>query len=172
MIRKILKKQNIIENLLYSDKNLVTVTEELNLFNDLFKMLYEVHEEICSIKQVFISEEWFTNIDDKVCSFKRKIQNWLKENEYRRKSPSKSPSSKASSSKASSRSRMSSSSTKQKLIEEKLKVAELLAEQSFREKRRAAEEVAEKLRIEEEVAKATAKVSILENHERTEESGR
>ena len=40
-------------------------------------------------------------------------------------------------------------------MEEKLKVADFLAEKSLKEKKKAAEEETEKLKLEEEVAKAT-----------------
>lgn len=71
-----------------------------------------------------------TNIDEKVYSFKRKIHNRLKENEtdgsfYR--------GSVVSSRMKSSRSSSSSKhSAEDRFMEEKLKVAELLAEQSFK----------------------------------------
>ena len=69
----------------------------------------------------------------------------------------------SASSKKSSRSSISSkSSTNKRFMEEKLKIAELPAEQSFKGKRRAAEDQVEKLRIEEEVAKVCVKINVFE----------
>ena len=53
-------------------------------------------------------------------------------------------------------------SSKEKAIQEKLRVAELRTEASFMMKKREAELEAESLRLEEEMAKAEARVKIYE----------
>ena len=81
---------------------------------------------------------------------------------------SRSTSSKGSSGKStkSSRSRSSSgrcnTSTKDQAIIEKMKVAELLAEQKYIERRKAAEFEAESLRIQQKVEKAKAHAKVLD----------
>ena len=97
-------------------------------------------------------EDHFEDVDQRVFIFKHEVQNWLKdaEDEYDKKSSGRS--SKARSSKESTRSSRSSKasssrsseadslkskvSSKAKAIEEKVKIAELLAEAEFMEKRR------------------------------------
>ena len=78
----------------------------------------------------------------KKCSPSNKVHNWLKEEEkeLKRDHPSRS-STRSGSSK-------SKSSTQEKAMEEKLRVAELIAEASFIKKRRDAEYQAEALRME------------------------
>ena len=99
-------------------------------------------------------------IDDKVFAFKHRIHNWLKEGEklvkFVRKSKSSRKSSKSSGSKYSksnstSSSRSSKLSTKEKAIQEKVRVAELLTEASFMKKKRDTEWQAESLRLEEDI---------------------
>ena len=70
--------------------------------------------------------------------------------------------SKSSGSSRSTGSRSSRMSSKEKAIQEKLRVAELKTEASFMKKKREAELQAESLRLEEEMAKAEARVKIYE----------
>ena len=42
---RMMRKCSIIEDLLFSNKNRIAVEEELAQFNDLFKMLLNIHEE-------------------------------------------------------------------------------------------------------------------------------
>ena len=112
-------------------------------------------------------ELWFTDIDEKVFSFKHKIHNWLREGDemQRIEKKSRSSCSRSASSKSSSRSSSSKSSrlsNKERAIEEKVRLADLQAEATFMQKKRYAELQAESLRIEEEMAKAQARVKINE----------
>ena len=78
---------------------------------------------------------------------------------------SRSSCSRSTSSKSSSRSSSSKSSrlsNKERAIEEKVRLADLQAEATFMQKKRYAELQAESLRIEEEMAKAQARVKIYE----------
>ena len=59
---KLIRKYIIIEDLLFSIRNIVIVEEELVQFRDVFKMLLSVHDD-----------EWFDEIDAQAFSFKRKV---------------------------------------------------------------------------------------------------
>ena len=91
---------------------------------------------------------------------KHKVHNWLKEEEKEHKRDHSSRSSTRSSSSK------SKSSTLEKASEEKLRVAELIAEASFMKKKRDAEYRAEALRMEEELAKARARPKVYNDMER------
>ena len=43
--RRLIRKYSTIEDLLFSSKNVIAVEEEIKQFNDLFKMLLDVHQE-------------------------------------------------------------------------------------------------------------------------------
>ena len=117
----------------------------------------------------YAEELWFTDIDEKVFSFKHKVHNWLKEGDdtQRTENKSRSSCSRSTSSKSSSRSTSSKSSklsTKERAIEEKVRLADIQAEATLMQKKRYAELQAESLRIEEEMAKAQARVKIYEEN--------
>ena len=106
-----------------------------------------------------------------IFSFKRKVHSWLKEtNEDDRcsKALSKTKSHSSKSSRRSSKS-SSSGSSKSDRIEGKVKLAELLAEEAFFEKRQQVENEAQKLRMQEKLAKTRTRAKILENVELGEE---
>ena len=100
-------------------------------------------------------------------SFKHKVHNWLREGDeiQRIEKKSRSSCSRSTSSKSSCRSSSSKSSklsTKERSIEEKVRLADLQAEATFMQKKRYAELQAKSLQIEEEMAKAQARVKIYE----------
>ena len=118
-------------------------------------------------------ENWFETIDEVVFTQKHKIYNWMKEVENDNKSVKSSRSSKNSSGRSSKGSSHSSRSNSSKpscgrtsieaiALEEKLKMAELLTEVSFTEKKHAAILNAEKIRQKEELAKLKARTQILD----------
>ena len=159
LISRLLRKSSEIDDLMYSYQNSITVKEELAQLNDMFKMLVDIHEEFKQIDKEYTDDIWFDDIDQKVFSFKHKVHNWLKEEEKEYKKDHSSRSSiKSSSSK-------SKSSTREKAVEEKLRVAELIAEASFMKKRKDAEYQAEALRMEEELAKARARAKVYDDME-------
>ena len=181
---RLTRKAAAIEDLLYSSKNFVTVKEELAQYDDIFKLIIENHEEHCKIlkpEEQANEEDHFEDVDQRVFIFKHKVRNWLKdaEDEYDKRSKSSGRSSKARSSKESTRSSRSSKasssrsseadslkskvSSKAKAIEEKVKIAELLAEAEFMEKKWMIEMQAERLHMQEKVAKAQAKFKIYED---------
>ena len=122
----------------------------------------DIHEEFEQIDREYTIDIWFGDIDQKVFSFKHKVHNWLKEGEKEHK---RNHSSRSSTRSSSSKSK---SSTRGKAVEEKLRVAELIAEASFMKKKRDAEYQAEALRMEEELAKARARAKVYDDMEGTD----
>ena len=165
LVSRIIRKSSEIDVLLYSHQNDVTVNEELAQLNDTFKLIEDINQEMIELDDNYTEELWFTDIDEKVFSFKHKIHNWLREGDemQRIEKKSRSSCSRSTSSKSSSRSSSSKSSklsTKERAIEEKVRLADLQAEATFMKKKRYAELQAELLGIEEEMAKAQARVKI------------
>ena len=157
------RKCNAVEDLLYSSKNKVAVEVTLQI-NDLTKLLMSLHDECNELlgeEDRAESNEWLDMVDEQIFTFKRKINRWLKcteEEQQRYAMSEKSRSSKGSSSKSSrhgsksNASRKSSKSSKAgdfktRAMEEKAKLAELLAEESFLMKRQIAENEAERLKV-------------------------
>ena len=115
-------------------------------FNDQLKLLMSLHEEIHAMleeAEKIESDEWIDMMDELVFNFKRRVHTWLKNAEEDRMSfqSNKSHSSKGSSVKTrssskSNASKRSSSSNKSdnsktRAVEEKAKLAELLAQEPF-----------------------------------------
>ena len=108
-------------------------------------------------------EEWFDDLDHNICSFKQKIHSWTKDAEAERqaqfsskrsvstKASSQSRSSGRSSSKASSR-----SSREKRALEERIKMAELIAEAGYMEKKQSLEFESLRIQLAAEVAKSKA----------------
>ena len=174
--KKLMNKIDTVNGLLDSTINIQTVREEMDLFDDLFTNFSRVNEDYHSLgnegEQKEISE-WFENIDETICSFKRKIKNWLIESEREREDAKSRASTHSRSSKGSSKgskhssrsSKSSGSSTKERAMKEKLKMAELIAKAEYMEKIQQAEHQKQKLKVEEEVAKAKARMLVLEQQE-------
>ena len=129
LVSRLLRKSSEIDDLMYSYQNSITVKEELSQLNDTFTMLVDIHEEFEKIEKEYTDDIWFGDTDQKLFSFKHKVHNWLKkeDKEHKREHSSRS-SARSSFSK-------SSSSTREKAVEEKLRVPELIAEASFMRKR-------------------------------------
>ena len=133
-----------------------------------------MHQEYCSLlenDEKLADEEWFEEVDERVFTFKHKVYNWLKEAETERsakkvysKKGSKSTSS--DSSRKSSNSSGSSRCSKERAMEEKAKLAGLMAEVEFMQQRQMAENRAEQLRVQEKLAKAKARSEVYEAMER------
>ena len=112
----------------------------------------------------------FSDIDDdKVFPFNQVICNWLKEGEKTSGKSLKSSGSKSSKSNSASSSISSKLSVREKAFQEKIHVAELQGEASFMKKKRDAEQQAELLRFEEEMAKARVRVKIYEHENQGQE---
>ena len=156
---------------MYSTKNSVTIEEELAQFDDLFKQLMKVQKKHLSIEvngnEKEKQNQWFNEIDELVFSFKHKVRCWLKdaglgEEKASRHSSKRSSKSYGHSKKSSSSSRLSSNgSSKERAAVEKDKLAESMLEAEFLEKKQIIQNQAEKLKIEEKLAKAQARSQIL-----------
>ena len=90
----------------------------------------------------YTEELWFIDIDEKVFSYKHKVHNWLRKRDGMQSSSCSRSTSSTSSSRSSS-SKSSKPSTKERAIEEKVRLADLQAEASFMQKKRFAELLAE-----------------------------
>ena len=147
LVSRLLRKSSKIDDVMYSYQNSITVKEELAQFNDMLKMLVDIHQEVEQIDKEYTDDIWFVDIDQKVFSFKPRVHNWLQEEEKEHK---RNHSSRSSTGSSSSKFK---SSAQEKTVEEKLRVAELIAETSLMKKKRDAEYRAEALRMEKELAK-------------------
>ena len=151
LVSRINRKMSDIDVLLYTHENNVTVKQELQQLNDVFKLIDEINWVGWQVYWRHVVQ-WL----DKVFAFKHRIHNWLKEGgkllKFERKSKSSRKSSTLSGSKSlksnsTSSSRSSKLSAREKAIqEEKVRVAELQTEASFMKKKRDAEWQAELLR--------------------------
>ena len=135
---RMMRKSSIIKDLLLSNKNRIAVEEELAQFDDLFKILLNIHEEYSQVlddDERAGEDDWFDDIDNKVYTFKRKIHNWFRNAQTeRRSSIGSSRSIESGQSKSSGRSRKSQSSCAREL-EEKASIAELMAGAEYIEQR-------------------------------------
>ena len=118
-------------------------------------------------------DEWFEEVDERVFAFKHKVHNWLKEAETERsakkvysKKGSKSTNSGTSRKTKSSNSNDSSRCYKERAMEEKAKLAGLIAEAEFMQQRQMAENRAEQLRVQEKLEKSKARSEVYEDMER------
>ena len=139
-------------------------------FNNMLKLLAAANDEyqhLLTEDELLADSQWFEEQDERIFSFKHKIIKWLKEaelnkEEERSRKSVGSRSSKSRSSKSSRSSNHSSrSSIKDKAIEEKIKIAELIAESNFTDQKLKMEYEAKRLEMEEKVAKAQARAKIL-----------
>ena len=147
--KRIQRSWNTIEELQLSERNMAPVQQELAQFNDVYKLFVNLHEELNPMledSERAADDEWFEDIDERVCTFKSKTHTWLRVAEDNQHS--RCPSSKGSRSSGQSRSSGSSKSkgsksSQEKEIEERVKMAELLAEAEFLEQRQKVENEAE-----------------------------
>ena len=159
LVSRIIRISSEIDVLLYSHQNGVTVKKQLAQLSDIFKLIEDINQEMIELDDNYTEELWFTDIDEKVFSFKHKIHNWLREGDemQRIEKKSRSSCSRSTSSKSSSRSSSSKSSklsTKERAIKEKVRLADLQVEATLMQKKTYVELQAESLRIEELMAKA------------------
>ena len=139
-------------------------------FNDMLKLLTAVNDEYQHLlieNELLADRQWFEEQDDRIFSFKHKIIKWMKEAELNKEEMGSrksigSRSSRCWSSKSSRSSNSSSrSSIKDKAIEEKIKVPELIKESNFTEQKLKKEYEAKALEMEEKVAKAKVRAKAL-----------
>ena len=185
---RIMRKSKLIDDLIYSSSNIITVKEETQQLSDQFNMLMETHNAYLKLlppEALVHEEDWFDRIDENVCTHKHKIHNWIRTCEVDDRKSEKSGSSKRSSSKSSHKSSDRGSkkssksekspklSVKQMAIEDKLKMAQLMVEASYMEEKQSALFKAQKLKQEEELAKLKARSKIfdeMQNNEQPDEN--
>ena len=170
---KLLRQPSAIQDLMYSAKKMVTVEEEIAQFDYIFKQVLLAHQEYHSLldeEKKPSYEEWFEQVDERVFTFKHQVHNWLSDAEMERANTSIQSSKKVSkscSSGSSRRTKISSSgpnfsrSSTERAVEEKAKLAEMMAEAEFFQRRELAKNKAEQLRVQEKLTKAKAKISSL-----------
>ena len=168
--KRLMRKSNIIDDLLYLKENLAMVEENFGQFS-VFKLLTEVHQQHCKLlsEEEQHTDRGFDDVDEMVLSFKHCVYSWVREKEDNKKRTCKS-SAKSRNSGRSSGTRSTSSSksfTMERAMKEKLKMAELMAEASFVEKKHTSRYQTEKLELEEKIAKSKAKVKVFEEQPTT-----
>ena len=137
-------------------------------------MREEIHTMLEEEKEKIESDEWINMMDEQIFNFKRRVHTWLQNAEEGRISlqTNKSHSSRGSSVKtrSSSKSNVSkrsscsnkSDNSKTRAAEERRKLAELLAEESFLVKQQMAENEPEKLQFKQEIAKSNTRTRVFE----------
>ena len=119
-------------------------------------------------------KEWFEEVDEPVFTFKHQGHNWLKDAEMELTNTSRQSSkqgNKSSSWESSRRTKTSSSgskssrSPKERAVEEKAKLAYLIAEAEFLQQRQLPKNQAEQLKVQEKLAKAKAISQVYEEME-------
>ena len=161
----------MMNDMLYSFTNASAVTEEMEQFNEMLKLLTAVNDEyqhLLTEDELLADSQWFEEQDERIFSFKHKIIKWLKEAELNKEEERsrKSVGSRSSKSRSSKSSRSSSgssrSSIRDKAIEEKIKIPELIGESNFIDQKLKMEYMVKRLEMEEKVAKAQARAKILD----------
>ena len=163
---KLLRQPSAIQDLMYSAKKIAQ-------FDCIFKQVLLVNQEYHSLldeQEKPTYEEWFEEVDERVFTFKHQVHNWLRDAEMERANTSIQSSKKVSkscSSGSSRRTKISSSgpnfsrSSTERAVEEKAKLAEMMAEAELFQRRELAKNKAEQLRVQEKLTKAKAKISSL-----------
>ena len=64
-----------VDDLMYSYQNRITVKEDLEQLNNIFKMVVEIHHEQEEIDEQYDDEIWLDDMDQKIFSFKKKVHN-------------------------------------------------------------------------------------------------
>ena len=184
LYRDLQKQMELITASRNSSERIEVIRCELSELDEIFCNLMAVQENYIGLvdncDQHDIETRWFETVDKEVADFKANIHNHLVQaknlddfksveslnSKGSKKSRKLSSSSVASSSSKTSRwSRKSDSLARERAAEEKARLAELVAESEFLEERRAAEIASEKVRIKQEIAKAAARLNVLEEYD-------
>ena len=64
-----------VDDLMYSYQNRITVKEDLEQLNNMFKMVVEIHHEQEEIDEQYDDEIWLDDMDQKIFSFKQNVHN-------------------------------------------------------------------------------------------------
>ena len=81
LVSRVIRKSSETNDLLYSYQDATSVKEKLVQLNNIYKLIVEINNEMTEIDVNYSEQLWFSKIDEKVFSFKRKIHNWLREGE-------------------------------------------------------------------------------------------
>ena len=60
---------------MYSYQNRITVKEDLEQLNNMFKMVVEIHHEQEEIDEQYDDEIWLDDMDQKIFFFKQNVHN-------------------------------------------------------------------------------------------------
>ena len=147
--RKMIRKTNTVQDMLYLFKNTEAVREQLHQFDYIFRMMLDVQKSYNSLltpAEQQRDEDWFYDLDHNVCSFKQNVNSWIKDAEavtQAQLTSKQSVSTKASSQSRSPRgpnSKASSTSSREaRALEERIKMAELMAKAEYIEKKKSLE---------------------------------
>ena len=74
MVSRIDRKMSDVDVLLYTHENDVTVKEELQQLNDIFKLIDNINQETIELDDNYTEDIWFSDIDDKVFAFKHRLK--------------------------------------------------------------------------------------------------
>ena len=78
--RKMTRKTNTVEDMVYSFKNTEAVREQFQQFDDIFRMMLDIQKSYNSLlppAEQQRDEECFDDLDGNVCSFKQKVHSWI-----------------------------------------------------------------------------------------------
>ena len=123
-------------------------------------MLLNIHEEYSQVlddNERADEDDLFDDLDIKVCAFRRKITNCLRNAETEKKSSKGSSGSSELRPSKSSGSSKKSRSSRARELKETARIAELMAKAKYIEQRQRAENQAEMLKIQREIAKSKAR---------------
>ena len=169
------RRRTIIETIELNDQ--FQTQEALQQYNDTAKLFEEAHNKYSQLltpDECDADNEWFISIDEQICATKRLAYNHLRS--LRDKDATQSRTSKQShhssntfksnlsrSSKHSVKSLAPSLSIKDQLVSERLRLAELQAENSFLEEKFTHTRKSKELHYKKEIAKSTARLDVLKN---------
>ena len=172
LLLRLQRKSENMRNLMENKFSVRAVSEEFKQYDDLLKLFSELqgeyHGKLDDDQQKAV-DFWYDEVDQKIFTFKHSVHNYLQENEevMSRRSRS-SRKTKSSSSSSSSKSRKSGKSIKDQVVNEKMELAELEALASFRKQQKTKKLAVEKMKLEEELVKAKARVKVIEAQEELE----
>ena len=164
-----------IDVMLHTGTSEQAVKERMHQVDDVFDLVSSTHNELLSLLKfsnhqynIEAENEFLFSLDEKVFNLKYRIQDTFKQvpsNNSGSEKGSKRGSHRTSSRSSSRSSRSSSSSSasvKERALEEKIKLAELMTSASYLKEKKDAQLQAEKIKLEEEMAMARARVAVFE----------
>ena len=97
LTKRTIRQSGEINKLLLPHQNYTTVKEQVLLYDDVFQMIVEAHQEMIELSEDNSGENWFPEIDENVFTFRHKVRNRLKDAlETRSKNKSRSSASRSS----------------------------------------------------------------------------